>query len=338
MHVIGLDIGGANIKVAHVDGRCMQTSFPLWKSPEKLASKLKELLAEFPTVELLAITMTGELADCFRTKREGVEQILASVESAAGESEIAVWQTGSEFVDPPTARMIPQLVAASNWHALATWTGRWHPEGTILLIDVGTTTTDIVPIVNGKPAALGMTDFERLAEGELVYTGYRRTPVCAIQDSVVLRGKTVPLAAELFATTLDVFLLLEELEENPNNCDTANGKPATKTAAAERMARMLCCDTEELRADELIQIARSLADSQRKTIQSAMDRVLLKMESPCEKILLAGRGSFIVRQILTEPNRLKNIEFTDLCELMAEEISESACAYATAQLANERWV
>ena len=39
-----------------------------------------------------------------------------------------------------------------------------------LLIDIGTTSTDIIPIVDGEVAALGWTDPDRLASGELVYS------------------------------------------------------------------------------------------------------------------------------------------------------------------------
>ena len=53
-----------------------------------------------------------------------------------------------------------------------------HPDA--LLIDVGSTTADVVPIVAGRVAATGRNDLERLQAGELVYTGVLRTNLAAI--------------------------------------------------------------------------------------------------------------------------------------------------------------
>ena len=50
MNWLGLDIGGANIKIADGNGFAMQRGFPLWKSPEKLAQTLRTLIATRPRV------------------------------------------------------------------------------------------------------------------------------------------------------------------------------------------------------------------------------------------------------------------------------------------------
>src|SRR5436189_45661 len=106
----------------------------------------------------------------------------------------------SVFVDTETARRNHLKVASANWHALATLAGQYMPEGPGLLIDIGSTTTDVIPLLDGIPIPQGMTDPDRLARHELIYTGVRRTPVCAVTRESV--------AAELFATTRDVYLVL----------------------------------------------------------------------------------------------------------------------------------
>ena len=204
MSVVGLDIGGANLKAADADGRAVARAFPVWQNPGGLSAAIRGILELFAKIDLLAVTMTAELADCFQTKREGVSRILDAVEEVAGTAAVHVWQTGAEFVSPAVAREIPMLVAAANWHALATWVGRMVPQGEALLLDVGTTTTDIIPLSAGIPVPAGLTDRERLISGELVYSGVRRTPLCALVRSLPYRGAECPVAAELFATTLDV--------------------------------------------------------------------------------------------------------------------------------------
>src|SRR5262245_10659567 len=196
--VLGLDIGGANLKAAHSDGVARLVPFALWKAPERLAEELLGLIASMPASDALAVTMTGELCDCFASKREGVNAILDAVEGRA--KSVRVWTNEGAFVDVPTARHEALKVASANWLALATFAGRLVPQGPAILLDMGTTTTDIVPLVNGRPAPFGWTDTDRLYSRELVYRGWRRTPLAVVGDPA--------LAAELFATMHDVCVVL----------------------------------------------------------------------------------------------------------------------------------
>lgn len=336
MHAVGLDIGGANVKAADLDGRAVTRAFAVWKAPERLGAILSDVLAEFPAVDLLAVTMTAELADCFETKAEGVDFILRAVEAAAGSKPVSVWQTGAEFVSSDVARGIPRLVAAANWHALATWVGRMAPDRAAVLIDIGTTTTDIVPLVRGVPVPRGLTDRERLQSGELIYSGVRRTPLCAVAHSVPFRGGYCPLAAELFATTLDVYLTLGDIAEDPADRDTADGRPATAAAAHDRLARMLCCDRTEVTAEDAEAMARFLADVQRQRITGALGRVLSAQAEECGQVLISGSGAFLAERIVRDHPRLQSAELTSLADLFDPSTSQAACALAAARLASER--
>ena len=175
--VLGLDIGGANLKAAHTAGPARSRPFALWKDPAGLPAALSALIGEMPRADRLAVTMTGELCDCFETKREGVAAILDAVEGAAGDQPVRVWRNDGRFVDTTAARAEPLKAAAANWLALATFAGRFAPKGPALLLDIGSTTTDVVPLRDGRPVPQGRTDPERLRCEELVYTGVRRTPV-----------------------------------------------------------------------------------------------------------------------------------------------------------------
>ena len=189
--------------------------------------------------------MTGELCDCFASKSDGVRHILGAVAQLTGTTPVWVWRTAGRLVNLATARREDALlVAAANWLALATWAGRLAPSGSALVLDVGSTTTDVIPLHAGVPCPVGRTDPERLHSGELIYTGIRRTPVCA------LGGADSRLAAEWFATTHDVYLLLGQVAEDPSDSDTADGRPATRAHAHARLARMLCADLESSSAAE----------------------------------------------------------------------------------------
>lgn len=334
MLTVGLDIGGANLKAATNDGDAVDRPFALWKHPERLSAELRSLMTGFPPTELVAVTMTGELADCFASKAEGVRAIIKALE-AATERPSRFWSTGGEFLDAASAASVPRLVAASNWHALATFCGRIVPTGAAVLIDIGSTTTDIIPLCNGSVSSEGMTDLERLLAGELVYTGVSRTPLCAFGPGVLVDGELLPLAAELFATTHDVHLLLSHVTEDPADTNTADGRPAVRANALARLSRMLCADPDEATEDRLLSLAEAIAERQRRLIGEALRRVIGRCHG-LPAMLLSGSGAFLASQILEAEPALSSLQAIRLDELFERRVSRSACAFAVARLAAEQ--
>jgi (4-(4-[2-(gamma-L-glutamylamino)ethyl]phenoxymethyl)furan-2-yl)methanamine synthase len=326
MTVLGLDIGGANLKAAHTSGRALSVSFPLWKNPAALPDALRRLLEAMPPTEALAVTMTGELCDSFENKRQGVLTILDAVSAIAGSTPVRVWRTDGRFVDVSAARAAPLQAASANWLALATFAGRYAPKGPSLLIDIGSTTTDIVPLLDGRPMPKARTDPDRLRSSELVYTGVRRTPLCA-----VLGG--YDLAAELFATTLDAYLLLDLVPEDPADTNTADGRPATKAAAQTRIARMFCADLETSTADERRCYAENIMHQQMMMLGTAFNRVARRLPALPQTILFAGEGEFLIRLTLKGQQNIPPCRVVSLSRELSPELSRTACAYAVAMLA-----
>jgi probable H4MPT-linked C1 transfer pathway protein len=336
MSAIGLDIGGANIKIS--DGwRTLSHPFALWKSPQTLPDALGVLLSEFDSQCPLAVTMTGELADCFATKAEGVCAILDAVSLAAGARPLAIWQSGGEFVSIEDARELVPLVAAANWHALATWAGRMRPDGRSLLVDVGSTTTDIIPLEDGVPVPWGRTDPERLGTGELVYVGVRRTPLCALADQVEFRGRMTGIAREFFATTADLHVVLGHFPEDADRHDTADGRPETVSAASNRVARMLCLDGSELTREETAKICHHFYEQELRLIVQGIRQVQGAQQGSVSGLLLCGEGEFLARQACVEAGIVSpECETVLLSAAMSRADSQGACAFALARLGSER--
>jgi (4-(4-[2-(gamma-L-glutamylamino)ethyl]phenoxymethyl)furan-2-yl)methanamine synthase len=328
MTVLGLDIGGANLKAAHTSGRAFSVPFALWKDPALLPDALRRLLHEMPPADRLAVTMTGELADCFESKRRGVLAILDAVVAVAGSTPVRVWCNDGHFVDVSVARTTPLQVASANWLALAVFAGRYATAGPALLIDIGSTTTDIVPLLDGRPVPKGRTDPERLRSGELVYTGVRRTPLCA-----VLGGHG---AAEMFATTLDAYLLLGAIGEDPADINTADSRPATKAAAEKRVARMLCADLETSSANERRKLIERVLMRQVMMLGSSFKSVALRLPSLPQTVLLAGEGEFLAKIALQEQQDIPPCKAVLFSAELGPEMSRAACAYAVAVLAKEQ--
>jgi probable H4MPT-linked C1 transfer pathway protein len=325
---IGLDIGGANLKAATVTRQALSMPFELWRQPERLALQLTAIRNRWPDTPNIAVTMTGELCDCFPTKRDGVRHILAAVEEAFPQHVIRVWSTTGRFMPVGEAIEHHMKVAAANWHALATWVGWSQGPGLVLLVDTGSTTTDIIPILDRLPAALGATDEHRLRSGELVYTGVRRTPVCAVLGPEI--------AAELFATTQDVYVRLGMLPAEPENLSTADGRPMTDEFAHARLSRMLGGDSETTSPEATLDLARRVFAGQRSAIAAGIRKVLGRQPGrPC-RLVTSGSGEFLAQAVWTDMISDGGVSLVTLSSLAAEwgpELSESACAYALAVLA-----
>jgi probable H4MPT-linked C1 transfer pathway protein len=298
---LAVDVGGANTKAAWFDGTTLRTvtrPYEVWRDRDALSAVLTEVT--IGPADAVAITMTAELSDAFRTKREGVGFVLDAAENAFGDRPLSVLTTAGELVSLEAARTRPWDVAAANWVATAVAVADAHPDA--LLIDVGSTTADIVPIAGGHVAANGHNDLERLLAGELVYTGVLRTNLAAIAPHVPVRGGWCPVSAEYFAISADVHLVLGRLAQDEYDCPTPDGRPATVAFARERIARLVCADVEQLDEDEVDAIAAYLGGEQLRQIEAAARRVQRPL--PCEAPVVAvGSGAFLGREVAARLGR-----------------------------------
>ena len=333
MECLAFDVGGANLKYS--DGMTLadSESFALWKHPDQLAGRLQAIVDGVPACDRFAVTMTGELADCFASKSEGVLFILDAVRQAVAGRPLAVFLTDGRLVDGDAAAQNLRLAAASNWLALACFVGRYAQRGPALLLDVGSTTCDLIPMADGRPTPTARDDTSRLVCGELVYTGVERSPVCAVADRVTYRNRTCPLAQELFATMRDVYLVLGDAVERPEDLDTADGRPATRTAAIARLGRMICADSCDFSHDDALVLARSVADAQTQTVGVALRRVAASLPAPPETVILSGHGSFLARRVLAQSDLSPVL--VSLEEVLGANVARAATAYALAVLTRE---
>ena len=332
-NVLALDIGGANLKAADGGNYARAEFFPLWRTPEKLSEAIATLVAAAPPRSAWVVTMTGELADCFRTKRAGVAAIVDAVVVAAGpQVEVLIYLTDGTFVRPAEAKLRSLEAAASNWHATATLVARRFAPAAGLLIDIGSTTTDVIPFTDGVPCGDGRTDSDRLTSGELVYTGVVRSPICAVVPRLPLHGRLCGVAQELFATTRDAYLLLDQLAEDATDTSTADGRPATKEFALERLARMVCADRESFDLGDARQAAIAVLEAQVRLISAAVDRVVQRLGSEPELFVVCGQGEFLAREVLKQ--RRWSGEVVSLAAELGPAASIAGPAYALARLAN----
>ena len=197
-----------------------------------------------------------------------------------------------------------------------------------LLIDVGSTTTDVIPLVDAWPAAQGLTDPQRLLSGELIYTGVERTPICGLVETLPWAGRMCPVAREVSATALDAYLMLEDLAEQPDCRQTADGRPATGLAARDRLARQICADRTMFTHDDALVAARTIAERQQAEIVRALAKVIARQPSPPTTVILSGQGEFLARRAVEQLGL--SAEMVLLSDQLGSVASTAATAYALA--------
>jgi probable H4MPT-linked C1 transfer pathway protein len=334
--ILGWDVGGANLKAARIgeDGqsepRMLERPFALWREPHRLPTVLAEAadrLGGTRDIHTMAVTMTAELADCFATKREGVAFVLDAFRTAFPDVQPWVYGVDGRFRSAEAARQRPHRVAAANWMASATLVARTFPDA--LFLDVGSTTTDVIPIVAGRVAVKGRTDPARLRSGELVYTGRLRTPVCAIVRSVPLGGRRCRIAAEHFAVAADVHRWLGRIDECEYTCETPDGRGRSRLDAAARIARMVCADLEMIGLGDVDAIADHISRAQVRQIASGIRQVMRRLGPACPRMaVLAGEGTFLARAAAEKVG----LATRDLADEVGSAAARSAPAAAVAYL------
>ena len=337
--VVGWDVGGAHLKAARAEnGRivdAVQVASPLRLGLEQLTRSFVEAKARIGTADLHAVTMTGELADTFSSRVDGVEKLSALAVSELAPARVSLYAGRGGFIPPQAARQHANDIASANWFASASLAAR--ATSAALFVDMGSTTTDLVPVVDGAIAARGYTDAERLAAGELVYTGLVRSFVMAVADRAPFEGHWSALINEYFANMGDVHRILGRLPDDADQMATADGRAKTVEASCARLARMVGFDVAHASESEWFTLAQWFAERQIRTIVDGAMLVLSCGNMPADApILGAGIGHAVVREVARRLGR-NYVAFESILDVAPdarERASHCAPAAALAALAS----
>lgn len=278
--MIGIDVGGANLKIVDEAGVHIHYC-PLWKE-----SPLAEIIAGYAPAGEAAVVMSGELADGFFNKDEGIRFIVDAVKATFPNARF--YGTDAAF----HAGACREL-AAANWLASVDYLRTLYPNG--LLLDIGSTTADIVPF--GRFDELkGMTDTDRLQAGYLVYTGMLRTPVATLASSATINGRDTPFSTEYFACSGDANYVLGLLAKEDYTSATPDGKEVSREACLRRLARTVCADLEEIGEEGALSIARVFCAAQQKLVCDAVKKAAAA--SGADTILVGGIGSDLFAKLV----------------------------------------
>jgi probable H4MPT-linked C1 transfer pathway protein len=331
--VIGWDVGGVHLKAARAhDGRIVrvvQLASPLRGGLDRLIAAFGEARTQVGRADHHVVTMTGELADTFASRPEGVESLAALAARELNDAPVLLYAGRTGLVRPQNARKHGAEIASANWHVCADLIA--DTCASALFIDVGSTTTDVVPIIGGKVAARGYTDAQRLAAGELVYTGLVRGFVMAAADRAPVGGAWTTLVNENFATMADVHRILGSLPDGADLMATADGRDKTVAASRARLARMVGADCADLDDVAMLALARWFAEAQLRAIVDAAMLAVSATALPSDApVVAAGIGSGVVAEVSRRLHR-SCVAFNHLIDVAPEaQVGAVDCAPAAA--------
>lgn len=311
--ILGLDIGGANTKAASSDGSLAESVYlPLWRDAP-LSEVLHRLAEKDP--ECVGVVITGELADCYSSKAEGIATIKAVVEKAF-RCPVYFWGVnGFDWRDS-------MELAAANWSASSSMMAR--DFGDCIFVDMGSTTTDIIPI-RDRPLA-SATDYLRLVNGELVYTGMLRTSIGSLLRAARLDEHIVLLSPEFFAITADAYLVTGQISPEQYSCDTPDGFGKDRASALRRLARTVCADVDEIGESIAESIAQQTVDLQLEVITEAIEKQSAKHH--LNNVVATGIGE----KIIARASQSLGMSCVCLSEKYGKNISDVFPAFAVAKL------
>ncbi len=297
--VVGWDVGGVHLKAARAENgrivRAIQLASPLRGGLERLLQAFGEAKALVGGPDYHVVTMTGELADTFASRPEGVGRLAALAAGELADAPVWLYAGPDGLVHPRDARKHAAEIASANWHVCAGLVAQTYDDA--LFIDMGSTTTDVVPLVRGKVAARGYTDAQRLAAGELVYTGLVRGFVMATADRAPVAGAWTTLVNENFASMADVHRILGSLPDGADLMATTDGREKTIAASRARLARMVGADAADLDEAAMLALARWFAEAQLRAIHDAAMLVLSAAALPDDApVVGAGIGVGVVAE------------------------------------------
>ncbi|UCD02493.1 MAG: hypothetical protein JSV23_05640 [Promethearchaeota archaeon] len=351
MNILGLDVGGANTKAALILFRKSKIYksfsyieyFPFW---EKSLSQIPEMFNRIvlniieknaltlEKIDFIVVTITAELSDAFQTKREGILKILEALKKVFDEEKLKFITNQIKFVDYTTAKSDYYSIAAANWASTAIFLGQFMSQ--CILIDAGSTTIDIVPIINAVPVQQGKDDISRLINHELVYTGGLRATIPSITHHVPYKGKYLRISFEKFAFISDVHRILNNISEEDYISDTADNRSKSLENCYARLSRVICMDIETISKEDLDVIANYIYQKQIgiiiREIRLFLDNLIIRFRDfkNNPKFVITGLSAdFLIRKSL-EKLGYNNISSYEEITQIPNRINSSAFAIAGA--------
>ena len=332
---LGIDIGGAHIKVVGINAQKKITyvryaTCKIWEGTDNLREEFKKINQNLSNKSLkCGITMSGELCDNFKNRKNGAKKLIEECKMLRFEKYFYVNSPEVFSIKPKFEKLMSQ-----NWHAIGKVLEKKIKDA--ILIDFGSTTIDFICIKNFKIQNKFNDDFSRLNNHELMYSGLTRTPVFGITNQIKLGNNKLNIIPEFFSNTADIYRVLNKLDKKIDLDDTADKSSKKINNSFQRISRSLGFDySKELRGKVEL-ISQKLSSIQLNQINNTISKLRKKFLLANAPIILSGIGQDVLKGFFEEKN-LKTIYFKNFFKVsrLNQEASFHAPALSIALLLNE---
>jgi len=257
--------------------------------------------------------------DLFASREAGVVSIADRLARRLG-PDLRLFGSTGEWITSSDAPGRWRELASANWAATARMAAvqlAGRRAGAILL-DIGSTTTDFIPLTASSLTAAGGSDAQRLRSGELLYQGVVRTPLCVLASRIDFRGAGYNVMNEWFATTADVYRLTGELDPAHDQHPAADNGSKDIEGSCRRIARMIGHDAADASTAEWTAFSGQWRRRQLQLLQAELLRVA-SSQPPAGRgpLVGAGCGSFLAQELAHSLQR-EYIAFHALVDAPAE--------------------
>jgi probable H4MPT-linked C1 transfer pathway protein len=317
--------------------------FPFWEKtlgeiPNLLRRITKNLVKKngfmLKSVNYIAVTITAELSDAFRTKREGIFLILDALEKTFNKSKLRFITNNCEFINFERVRPDYNTIVAANWASTALFLGKF--ASTCILIDAGSTTIDIIPIYESLPVPQGRDDTSRLISHELIYTGGLRATIPSITHHVPYKGKMIRVSFEKFALISDVYRILNLISEEDYINDTADNRSKSLEDCYSRLSRVICMDIETISIEDLNIIANfiykkhlDIITREIRAFMSSLQERYSEFKTDPKFVITGLSAGFLIKIPLKNLGYQNILDYEEITQI-PDKISSSAFAVAGA--------
>ena len=295
---LGIDIGGAHIKIVclNIKKEVCYVGYkqcPLWKGIENLKREIKFINSLITNKNnKCCITMTGELCDIFKNRRSGAKEII-KVCKLINCRKFYYTKLDEMFTSRPKFDEIISM----NWHSIGKLSEKKVKNA--ILIDFGSTTTDLICIKNGQMKYESSDDFGRINNSELLYTGFMRTPLFAITPYINYIKKRIKLIPENFSNTSDIYRIKKEIKKNFDIDNTLDNRSKTLESSMQRVSRSLGFDFKKEDQRLIKKISEEISNIQLKEIAKKIFEMMktygLKKNT---SIIISGIGQDVLINFL----------------------------------------
>ena len=299
--VFGVDIGGANMKITQLDGLKVRSTLLPFVGKGDLIEKLIYAVTD-PDLVVLTQTMCAR-RKLFSSSKEGTHYIIDMTHRLFGDR-VKYLGLSYNLYGADEAKKKYLEVAGRNWVATCYLVSYLGIGEDCLVIDCGTNSTDVVPVLHNNPVTIDDEDkgYTRLKTGEFLWSGVYFTHVPSLSGTVVLDDEEYAVNPSTSAMTFDIFIVLHMIPpEDVLSQFTGLAKNPdliSFQSSVERMLDVISADRELLTPKDAEKIATFLAEQQKKNTEKAVKKVLsavkLKYGIDLDTAAIAGAGKNVI--------------------------------------------